>query len=515
MHSILTPEKMRLCDSYAIETLSIPAAILMEDAAHATFERARAIVQEHFPNKHCRILIFCGSGNNGGDGFALARMLTHRANTEVRVVWIGAIEKMSSETVMNFHSVQKHGIPLQHVVSEEDIAALAFDADCVIDALVGIGGNEHPRGVLAMLLEKISQTETFTTKPFTIAIDVPTGLNAETGKAHQHCIRANFTITLAALKTGLLLNDAREMCGEIVVVPIGIPQAYIAQQASIYALEPSDVRRILPPRPHHSTKHSYGSVAVIGGTSQMAGAPTLTANASISAGAGLVRLYSPNIHNAVLPEVMTTRLVATERGGISLGAKFVFEEAITQNDVFVLGMGLGTEAESLAMMRWLLENIPPEKPIVLDADGLRVLRLADGGLLPLRANIVCTPHRGEFARLTGEDYAAIPERAHILAPEWASRLGCVMLLKNVPSIISNGVQSYWNMSGNAGLATAGSGDVLSGIIGAMLAQGVKPLEAAALGAFLHGTAGDVYVAQFSQETLTASRIITALQEVFA
>jgi hydroxyethylthiazole kinase-like uncharacterized protein yjeF len=246
----------------------------------------------------------------------------------------------------------------------------------------------------------------------------------------------------------------------------------------------------------------------------MAGAPALAANASIGAGAGLVRLYAPNIHNAVLPEVMTTRLIATERGGISLGAKFVLEEAIAQNDVFVLGMGLGTESESQSVVRWLLEHIPPEKPIVLDADGLRALRLADGGLLPLRANIVCTPHRGEFARLTGEEYATIPERAHLLAPEWASRLGCVMLLKNVPTIISNGTQSYWNTSGNAGLATAGSGDVLAGIIGAMLAQGVKPLEAAALGAFVHGKAGDLYATQYSQETLTASRIITALQGAF-
>jgi NAD(P)H-hydrate epimerase len=467
-------------------------------------------------------LILCGSGNNGGDGFALARMLTHLPHVAVRVVWIGAEDKMSEETAMNFRAAAKHGIPLQHLALAEDVDALNLHADCLIDALVGVGGNEHPRGILAALLEKLAQVKLtqISPRPFSVAIDIPTGLNAETGKAHKHCFRADLTITMAALKTGLLLNDVigrgkHGICGEIVVVPIGIPDRHIAQTARIFSLQAADVRVLLPPRNPRSTKHHYGSVAVIGGTSGMSGAPALAANASISAGAGLVRLYAPSIHAATLPEVMTTCLPATETGGIAEKARNLLSEAIEQNTVFVIGPGLGREAESLGVVRWLLESVPPEKPIVLDADGLRSVRKNEGEsreYMPLRRNIICTPHRGEFARLTDENYETIPERAQEFAPKWALQLGCTLLLKNVPTIITDGTTSYWNTSGNAGLATAGSGDVLAGIIGAMLAQGVEPLQAAALGAYLHSAAGDSYAAQYSEETLTASRIITSLQE---
>jgi NAD(P)H-hydrate epimerase len=515
MNYILTPAQMRDCDDFAIQSLGIPSAILMEDAARSAFEVILPIVREHCSaKKQPNILILCGSGNNGGDGFALARMLVHHAS--VRVVWIGGREKMSDETAMNFTSCEKHGIPLQHLCSEADVAALDIGADCILDALVGIGGSENLRGIAAALLEKCSTfIATSSTKPCTIAIDIPTGLNAETGKSHQYCFRADYTITMAAYKTGLLLNDAREVCGKILPVPIGIPKAHIAQTARIYALEQEDIRTILPVRNPRSTKHSFGSVAIIGGTSSMSGAPALAANACISAGAGLVRLYAPSIHAAVLPEIMTTRLPASNTGGISLEAQEILHETITQNSVFVIGMGLAREAASLQVVRYLLENILPEKPIVLDADGLRVLhRMGDvEKIARLRENIICTPHRGEFAALTGEDYEQIPDTAHILAPKWAELLGCTILLKNVPTIISNGKISYWNTSGNAGLATAGSGDVLAGIIGAILAQGVSPVQAAALGAYLHGAAADWYAARHSQETLSASRVITSLQEV--
>ena len=256
MKSILTPAQMRACDRFAIHDLGIPAAILMENAVRSVFEVLRPRVES------CsEILILCGSGNNGGDGFALARMLTHVPNTSVRVAWQGAEEKMSEETAMNFRAAQKHGIPLQHVVSAEDIAELSLHADCLIDALVGVGGNEHPRGVVALLLEKISQ---LAPRPLCVAIDIPTGLNAETGKAHENCFRADLTITMAALKTGLLLNDAlgsrnNGICGEIVVVPIGIPEQHIAQTARIFSLQASDVRKLLPARLSRSTTGCTGT----------------------------------------------------------------------------------------------------------------------------------------------------------------------------------------------------------------------------------------------------------------
>lgn len=518
MRFVLTPTQMRSCDAYAIETLGIPAAILMEDAARAAFEVIRSLVEEHCQKRDIvrpSLVFLCGSGNNGGDGFVLARHFSHIA--DVRVYWTGSVEKMSAETRMNFTLLETHSILTQHISSSETLENITLEADCIIDALIGNGGSERLRGIAADILRTVREHRR--SRTLSIAIDIPTGLNGETGKAHEDCFRADYTVTMAALKTGLLLNDAPDVCGCIITVPIGIPASVIEKQASVRVLEQDDVVRLLPKRPRRATKHDFGSVAIIGGTQAMSGAPALSANACISAGAGLVRLYAPYIHNAALPEVMAHTLPSNAQGAISRAALPLLREAIEKSDVLALGPGLGADAEMLDVVRELIASIPPHKSVVIDADGLRALRLENETLLPLRPNIVLTPHRGEFARLTGCDYEAIPETAQTLAPAWAKTLGCTLLLKNVPTIISNGALSYWNMSGNAGMATAGSGDVLTGIIAAILAQtrrlGIEPLEAAALGAYIHGRAGDLFAVQHSQQTLTASGLIGMLGAVFS
>ncbi|TAE32655.1 MAG: NAD(P)H-hydrate dehydratase [Candidatus Kapaibacterium sp.] len=536
MQHILSPDSMRQADAYAIHKLGIPAAILMENAARSAFQIIQRRLDEFWGNRSGtrQILVLAGSGNNGGDGFVIARHFFHCPDVRVRVAWIGAKEKMSAETLANFYALEKHGIPLQFLASEEDARALTLEADCIIDALIGTSGSENLRGLVLVLLERLANEFSDEFSPKTnlrIAIDVPTGLNALTGKAHKYCFQADCTITMAALKTGLLLNDGRRVCGELTIVPIGIPEAYIANTAQIHALELSDIRTFLPHRSnyHQTNKRSYGQVGVIGGSAQMHGAPTLTANASIYAGAGLVRLYSPTTmpHAALAPEIMHTPLHATEAGGISLAALPLIQKAAEVNDVLVCGMGLGTEEESLECMRRLIATLPAKTALVLDADALRALRLPNGDIINLPANahknVICTPHHGEFARLTGLPREDIAENAAVLAAEWSSRLGCTILLKNVPTIVSgvffdeNEVATphqYWNLNGNAGMATAGSGDVLAGVIAALLAQGVEGLRAAALGAFLHAAAGDICAEQFSPEGVTASGIIACLPKVF-
>lgn len=518
MRYVLTPSQMRDSDTYAIETLGIPSAILMEDAACAASEVMGVLLDEHCKRYRVvrpRIIFLCGSGNNGGDGFVLARHFSHRA--DVRVYWTGAVEKMSAETRMNFTLLESHGIHTQHLSTPEMLQGVDMESDCLVDALIGNGGSENVRGIVADVLRIIKENKL--AKTLSIAVDIPTGLSAETGKAHPDCFRADYTITMAALKTGLLLNDAPDVCGEIRTVSIGIPASFIERQASVMVLEDADITQLLGKRPRRAAKHDFGSVAVIGGTAVMAGAPALAANACIAAGAGLVRLYAPTIHPMTKLEVMSHALPAGERGVITRSALPLLREAIEKNTAFIIGPGLGSDAETLDVVRELLTLIPPDKPVVLDADGLRAVRLDSGNFLALRPNIVLTPHRGEFARLTGCAYEYIPETTQTLAPEWASALGCTLLLKNVPTIVSNGTLSYWNMSGNAGMATAGSGDVLAGIIGALLAQGttlgLDTLETAALGAYIHGRAGDVYVQMHSQQTLTASGLIEMLGVVFS
>ncbi len=537
MQHILQPDSMRQADAYAVHELGIPAAILMENAARSAFEILQRRFDEFWGNRRGmrQILVLAGSGNNGGDGFVIARHFFHCPNVRVRVAWIGAKEKMSVETLANLHALEKHGIPLQCLALEDDARALSLEADCIIDALIGTSGSEQLRGLALVLLERLAGEFSQKTN-LRIAIDVPTGLNALTGKADKYCFQADCTITMAALKTGLLLNDGRRVCGEISVVPIGIPEAYIAKTAQIHAVELSDIRTFLPHRSnlHQTNKRSYGQVGVIGGSAQMHGAPTLTANASIHAGAGLVRLYAPSrtlhaamLHAALAPEIMHTPLPATEAGGISLAALPLLQKAAEVNDVLVCGMGLGREEESVECVRRLIATLPAKTALVLDADGLRALRSPNGDIISLpanaRNNVICTPHHGEFARLTGLPREEIAENAATLTAEWSSRLGCTILLKNVPTIVSgvlideNNIlipHQYWNLNGNAGMATAGSGDVLAGVIGALLAQGVEGLRAATLGAFLHAAAGDICAKQFSPEGVTASGIIACLPKVF-
>jgi NAD(P)H-hydrate epimerase len=518
---------MRLADDYAMQTLGIPAPILMENAARAAFDISRCLLKKfmaHHRRKRPQILVLCGSGNNGGDGFVLARHWSHEA--DVHVIWCGAEEKMSEETRGNLTLLKTHTIPTTHcntaeILNSEAIQHLFREADCIVDALIGNGGNEHLRGIVPEILRTVRKTHH--SGRLAIAIDIPSGLNAETGKAHTDCFRADATVSMATLKTGLLLNDAPDFTGECFTVPIGIPLAFLEKQATVRVIERSDIPTFFLPRPRRSTKYDFGAVAVIGGTAAMPGAPALAANACIGAGAGLVRLYAPCIHPSLKPEVMAQTLPSDESGIITRSALPFLEEAIEKHSVIIIGPGLGNSPYTLDFIREMIRHIPPEKPVVIDADGLRAVRTVDDtgkdSFVPLHTNTVLTPHRGEFAHLTGCDYGTIPETAQTLAPEWAAKIGCTILLKNVPTIITDGRQSFWNTSGNAGMATAGSGDVLAGMIGAFLAQrlahGWEFLETVALAAYCHGAAGDAAAALSGQQSVTASSIIACFGEVLA
>jgi NAD(P)H-hydrate epimerase len=521
MQHILSVGQMRASDAFAMDELGIPPTVLMEDAALAASAQIRRLWAARnlvYPN----VTIFCGAGNNGGDGFAIARHLCREAS--MRIVWIGSAEKMSAETLMNVRAVERHaalmGFSCIHCTNEKELAALDWGglhgiaaSDCIIDALVGVGGSEQPRGLVAIVLEKLTEIQTLN-----IAIDIPTGLHADTGIAHEHCFRADATITMAALKTGLLLHDGPDVCGAVSVVDIGIPERVIASQTSVCALEKADVGRFFRERPRRSSKHDYGKVLIIGGSAGMLGAPTLAANACLQAGAGLVRVCSVGIHAALRPEIMVECVAATADGTIAETAFDELWKAVEWSSVVAFGPGLGANSETLALGERLLMKLLSERPttpVIIDADGLCCLAPDD----TLTPNVVLTPHHGEFARLTGLMRDEVQERAAELAPEWAQTLGCVMLLKNVPTIISNGERSYWNRTGNAGMATAGSGDVLAGIIAGFCAQmiptGISLLETVAASAFLHGVAGDIAAESLPLQSLCATDIIETLPKAIA
>lgn len=501
MKYILTPEEMRAADRRAIEYYGVPSIVLMENAARSSAIFIEKIIQEKKLNKP-KFIFFCGSGNNGGDGFALARHLFDKY--ELIVYWIGDESKMTEETQMNFVSAKKLGIPIIKLENEKDVEEINFDADFIVDALIGVGGSEDIRGLAKGILRKLQEVSA--TK---IAIDCPTGLNSLTGMANELCFRADYTITMFTYKLGLFVNQGPDYCGRVFVANLGVPNIIVSNIAKTYAFEKEDIKNFLPQRQRVSSKFDYGRVLIIAGSERYPGAACLTANASIKTGAGLTILASTSFHPALLPEVIRLPVPATDSGSISSKAYKLIEEELEKCDSIAIGPGLTDSEESLTLVQKIILEYKERKRIVVDADGLRAI----GTSFQLNKNIVLTPHAGELSRLIGESREVVEHSSYIKAKEWAKKLGCIIHLKYVPSVTTDGEESYLCLAGNPGLATGGSGDVLTGIIATLLSRGLEPLIAASLGAYIHSLAGDNYARKFGMETLTASTLIDYLAEV--
>lgn len=499
MRPILTPEQMRRADAAAINR-GIPSLLLMENAARSAadiLERWLGTQRPAVPTA----LVVCGSGNNGGDGFALARHLLCRG-WRVTVWWSGQREQMTWETATNFAALQGFGVPLI-AVPPGQLPPPSPTVDLVVDALLGVGARPPVRHSLLPLLRCLRSVP-----GRRVALDVPTGLDAETGEADPEAFRAELTVTMGALKTGLLLNEGWHLCGHIEVASLGVLPSLLGEHADTWALESEDIVKSFPPRRRISTKFDYGRVGIVAGSALMAGAAALTANAAIRSGAGLVYLYTAGrIHSAVAPEVIVRLLPSTPEGWLAPEALPVLRELLERVDVLIVGPGLGSAAAPI--VEQLLSEVSEQIPVVLDADALRIV--TPQSRLP-RCWVV-TPHVGEFARMTGEARAEIARRAPWRARYWARQWGCTVLLKHVPTVITDGERSYWNLGGNPGMATAGAGDVLSGILGAFLARGLPPLEAAAFAAFVHSAAGDACLRSLSAESITASALLDTLPAV--
>lgn len=502
MFYILTPDETRLADSTAINEYNIKGELLMENAARSASDILVDILLES-EIENPSILVLCGSGNNGGDGFALARHLSNFF--DVRIIWIGNEDRMSPETKQNFEIIKKLGISHEKVLSDIDLNELDFKCDLICDALIGVGGNEDLKGVVIDVLRKAN-----TTDAYKVAIDVPSGLNAHTGFAHQDAFEADLTITMFAPKTGMLLNDGIDICGEIEIASLGAPDRIVADIANIGVLEDEDVEELLPFRDPVSSKFDYGRVLIIAGSEKMPGAAALTANAAIKSGAGLVYLMTPKLHPAIKPEIIPTVLPTDDNGYISYSAKEMILAAAEKADVIAIGPGIGFSNEIKQLISELLDELLPDLPIILDADAIRALDITK----TYNRNLILTPHIGEFSLMTGIPREEIYDNHSLLVEDFTRKLNCTVLLKHIPSIVTDGGFSIWNLGGNPGMSTAGSGDVLTGIISSLLGQGLEPLEAVSVGAFIHSKAGDNYAENYSESSLTATDLINELDNVF-
>ncbi len=458
------------------------------------------------------VVILCGRGNNGGDGFVVARHLKS-AGFGVRLLVAASEGDLSTDASVSHQACEKARIPVTFLPeprawgegSEADDAA--GSASFLVDALLGTGSKGAPRGAIAAAIECALRSE----KPI-VAIDIPSGVNATTGHAETPCIRAEVTVTLALPKAGLVIEPGREHAGRLIVADIGIPRELIAGQRPSHLLTSGEwARPLLPQRPADAHKGTVGRVLFVGGSAGMMGAVALATESAYRAGAGYVVACVPHscvdVLESRVPEVVKRGVAETAARTLAAGAVDAILAEAMRADVVVLGPGMSRHPESETLARALLELL--DGPLILDADGLNAFE--GHPIRRARGPLIVTPHYGEAARLSGKSIADVARDPAAWARKFAADSGAIVCLKSVPMMtVVPGEPILVNASGNPGMATAGAGDVLSGTIAGLLAQGMDPPEAAAVGCYVHGLAGDVAVRQMGRRGLMAGDIRDAI-----
>ncbi len=485
---LVTAAEMGTIDKVAIKDFGIPGVILMENAGLRVVE---IITKELGDPAGKKVLIFAGKGNNGGDGFVVARHL-HNRGAEVKVFLAGEQEQVTGDARVNLDIWQKMGQKIFPVIKDSDINLVRLalmNADLVVDALYGTGFKGTVKNPMATIIEAVNASGI----PV-VAVDIPSGLEADTGKANGPCFCARHTVTFGLPKIGLVLPSARPFVGFLHVVDISIPPSILADNPSKrYFITEKMVREWWPQRKGLEHKGSFGRVLVIAGSRGMSGAAVLAAQGAARSGAGLVTLGVPaGIHDIVeskLTEVMTFPLPETEKGTLDRTALDTVIERAGNADVLALGPGLGGGHETKALVKEILLKL--EKPCVLDADGLNAMAGRTELFRLFKSELVLTPHPGEMARLSNVDTGKVQSNRLGIASQKASEWNAIVALKGAGTIVAGPDGTiFLNGTGNPGMAGGGTGDVLTGIIAGLIAQGMTPLHAAAAGVYLHGLAGD-------------------------
>jgi ADP-dependent NAD(P)H-hydrate dehydratase / NAD(P)H-hydrate epimerase len=509
---VTTAAEMRELDRLAIDTYGIPGVVLMENAGAQV---ARLLWQEYAPLPGRRVAVLCGRGSNGGDGFVIARYL-HNAAVPVSVFIIGELEGIRGDAAVHLEMLRRAGVSPETISTPESaqaVGARLTEYDLLIDALLGTGLKAEVSGVFQMIIAAMNAVA----RPI-VSVDIPSGLSADAGTLLGEHVRAELTVTMALPKRGLLLYPAAAHVGRLVVVDIGFPAA-VREHESVrcHVLEAHAVAAHLRGRPADTHKGTYGHILTVAGSPGKTGAGALASMAALRTGAGLVSFALPHSLNAAmeakLTEVMTMPLPESEPGVLGTEAAKRLVEWVEGKSALILGPGLGSHPQTVRCVHEVLRQV--RLPTVLDADGLNALALDPGLALDIQAPLVLTPHPGELARLRHTTTAEIQADRIEAAQETASTCHAVVVLKGAHTIIADpeGTQ-YINLTGNPGMATAGSGDVLSGMIGALLGQGYTPSVAARMAVFAHGLAGDLAAAALGERSLIAGDLVDALPRAF-
>ncbi|MGB8658490.1 MAG: NAD(P)H-hydrate dehydratase [Candidatus Zixiibacteriota bacterium] len=501
---LVTSFQMRNIDKKTIEGVGIPGLELMEKAGLGVAEAAKEMLGDP---KNKTVAIFCGRGNNGGDGFVVGRYLS-QWGAVVRFLLTAKKSEIKGDAKTNLQRTVELKLDVVEILSAADIPA-PTDADLIVDALFGTGFDGEITGYVRNIVEGINSSNI----PI-LSVDIPSGLHADTGQFTGACVKADRTVTMALPKIGHFFFPGKEMSGKVSVVDIGVPPHVVEEEnVKLNLITQEEVRQMIPRRPGDAYKGTCGRVVLIAGSTGLTGAASLASLSSLRAGAGMAILGIPHTLNPILEikltEVMTKPLPDVRKKGVlALRGLGEIRELLKWGDCCAIGPGLGQHFETVELIRRLISKL--QMPAVIDADGLNAIAKDTSILKECKAPLILTPHIGELSRLNKVPISEIAMDRVKYASDFAKEFNCVLIFKGAPTMISEpGGQTYVNPTGNAGMATAGSGDVLTGIIVGLLAQmlmlrkvenptkgggeDIKKimLDCACSGVFIHGLTGDL------------------------
>lgn len=489
---VATAQEMKEIDELTIKEYGVDSRILMERAGISV---VLAMEEELGNLSDYRFLVLCGGGNNGGDGFVVARNLLGTAK-DVLVVSLG--KKKTPDCEYNYGLYKKFG----GKVVDKFEPFLLNEFDVVVDAIFGTGLRGEITGEYAEIINLVNKSG-----KIVVSVDVPSGIDSNTGKVLGVAVKADLTVTFGVPKIGHILFPGRDLTGKLKVANIGHP-VHLIDSINRYVITREMVRSLLPERPRDSHKGTYGKVLIIAGSRLYSGAPVLSGMGALKVGTGLVKLAVPFPQNLIaisrFPELISIP-VDTEKG--FFGPRNIQEclELSKDVDVVAIGPGLGNNEHVREFVNEFLKTL--EKPAVIDADAINVLDISV--LKERKSPAVLTPHPGEMARLVKKTVGDVKYN-YELAEEFAKENDCVLVLKSATTIVTDGGRTLFNITGNTGLSKGGSGDVLTGMIAGFMAQGLSPLEASTVSVYLHGFAAELF--EQDERGLTASELLRLIPE---
>ena len=463
--------QMKAADQYTIQKLGVPSLELMEHAAQACVQ---VLEDEKFDLSH--VCVVCGSGNNGGDGFAIARILQNNRYS-VETFCVGNPEHYTEETQEQMHRLQECGGKITYGMPQEDSYSV------IIDAVFGVGLSRKVEGRYRQVIEQMNRM-----RGTKFAVDIPSGLSATTGCILGCAFKADYTVTFQLKKIGLELSQGRTMAGKVIVPDIGISTDSICEDQEIVRTAGKDIyRKMLPDRPEDSNKGTYGRLLVIAGSKGMAGAAYLNAHAAYMTGAGLVRIYTSSDNREILQTLLPEAIITTYE-------EYNKEELLsllTWADGVCIGSGLGMSRLSEKILKTVIEYV--KVPCLIDADGLNLLAENKNYLNQMaERRFVITPHMKEMSRLTGTPVEELKADRIQILKDFISRYRITCVLKDSRTLIASEEKGIrMNLTGNSAMAKAGSGDVLAGVISGWMVQEKEAEDAAELGTYIHGLSGDL------------------------